>query len=123
MPWEPEAAGTINTSAGPLMKVSRISQRDSMTSCNVYCTFKPSIASILANPRSPSIKTTRRPFAASSIDKLMARFVFPTPPFPLVTAITRTGSGLTMTHSNQHGAAVFAFNSLRPSSRAHRISP
>ncbi len=45
----------------------------------------------MANPRSASIMSVWSPIRSKAIDRLITTLLFPTPPFPLLTAITLTG--------------------------------
>ena len=54
----------------------------------VFFTFVPVIISTFAKPKSTSKISTLCPKRLKDMAKLTAKFVFPTPPLPLVTANT-----------------------------------
>src|SRR5690606_9475622 len=87
----PDAAGTTHMPAGPLISVSRNSQRPANTSARVNFGDRPSSTSMLARPRSVSSSRVRCPALLSASARLTDTLVLPTPPFPLATAMTRTG--------------------------------
>lgn len=66
------------------------------TSARVRSAPRPSSTSMLAIARSPSSSTTRRPNPASVSARFTATTLLPTPPLPLITAMSYTGYMLVM---------------------------
>ena len=87
--WIPEPPEIKPIPSGPLMTMSaRLFPRNIM-SARLYSGRIPSMTSILAKPKSTSMISTRLPILASSIARFTEILDLPTPPFPLVTVMTR----------------------------------
>ena len=91
----PEAPGTIRTPRGPSIRISSSGSEPSRKSSSVCCGVSPSRILMLARPVSASKMQTRLPWRARLIARLVVILVLPTPPLPLVIAMTRArvGSG------------------------------
>src|SRR5439155_764800 len=86
---QPLAAGMTRTPAGPSTITSARRRSPRSTSRSESRGASPKSTSRFASPRSASSTHTRSPCRASATARLAVRLVFPTPPFPLATAITR----------------------------------
>ena len=84
----PLLAGTTRIPSGPSSTMSSMRRSPRIASWRSYWGEMPSRRSTFASPRSPSSTSTRVPCLASAIARFVTMFVLPTPPFPLVTAIT-----------------------------------
>ena len=79
----------INPSpSGPSVIISLISLPLNIRSLKLYSGITPNITSTLARPKSASSIITFLPILVNSSARLTERLDLPTPPFPLVTAIT-----------------------------------
>src|SRR5437870_2987199 len=86
---QPLAAGMTRTPAGPSTITSARRRSPRSTSWSESRGASPNSTSRFASPRSASSTHTRSPCRASATARLAVTLVFPTPPFPLATAITR----------------------------------
>ena len=84
----PEPASKTEKPPGARMIASSSLALPVNTSCNVTLGYRLSTTSRLARPRSASSTSTRWPRLARAAARLADTNVLPTPPLPLVTAIT-----------------------------------
>ena len=88
MYWIPEEDGIILMFSGPERRIC-VNDFSPFKTCDKLNSGRnPSMTLILAKPRSASKSNTFFPFLDKAIDRLMEVLLFPTPPFPLVIAIT-----------------------------------
>ena len=75
--------------SGPSVIISSSSLPANIRSLRLYLGITPNITSILASPKSASSIITFFPILVNCTARLIEVLDLPTPPFPLVTAITR----------------------------------
>ena len=97
----PRPPGMILTPAGPSSRISCSSQRREKASVSVCRALTPAMSSMFPNPRSASRMATDRPMRARASARCKVRKLFPTPPLPLVSAITLTGFVLIILYDPQ----------------------
>ena len=85
----PEPPGMKSTPYGPWTSTSARSMSSSRRFSRYFFEDEPSTMSTFAMPRSASRIITRLPTARRAMARLTVKFVLPTPPLPLVTAMTR----------------------------------
>src|SRR5690606_18561510 len=88
----PEVAGTMRMPAGPWRTVSASVTSPLTTCARLYCGWSPNSTSTFARLRSASSSITSLRRCPKATARLAATLVLPTPPLPLETATTRTGS-------------------------------
>ena len=96
----PDEAGTMRTPDGPVMMACSSCASPRIKCARLQAGCKPSRTSTLARLRSASMSMTLRPRCASATDRLTETLVLPTPPLPLVTAMTLVGLAATASRSS-----------------------